>query len=97
MYAYRYEPERLRALADAYWRTVLLSTCILSIAAFIYGVWVLTDVLKQVEGAPAALSARPALPFDRAELREALRSFEDRAERLDAIARELGNVADPSR
>lgn len=97
MYAYRFEPERLRVLADVYWRTVLLCAFAISIMTFAYGVWVLFDVLKRVEGTHMIQAARPSLPLDRAQLRAALNAFEERAKRADAVAEEFGQIPDPSR
>jgi hypothetical protein len=96
LYGYRFEPERLRILADVYWRTTLLFACALSAGMFAYGVWILTDVLKQAEGG-ATLSTKSTLPLDRTKLREALGAFGARAERMETAVKDLGPVADPSR
>lgn len=97
LYAYRYEPERLRMLAHIYWRTILIGSCLVLVCAFSYGVWTLDAVLSQVEGAATSVSAKPSLPLDRIKLRAAVDAYETRALRLDALSDDFSPIADPSR
>jgi hypothetical protein len=97
LYAYRYEPERLRMLAHIYWRTVLAGSCLVLVCAFAYGVWTLDAVLAQVEGAATSVGAKPSLPLDRVKLRTAIDAYEIRAARLDALSDDFSPIADPSR
>jgi hypothetical protein len=96
-YANRQEPERLRFLTRVYWRTSLALTCIIVLAAIVWGILQLSDALSALGGASNTESATPKPVLDRAALRSTLSGFDARQAQFDALKKGGTSIPDPSR
>lgn len=95
-YASRHEPERLRPIAIAYWRSVLISALIVGILILGGGVWLFYSVITALNTTDSGVST-PAPALDRAKLQSTLSDYEARAQRFEELKSEAPTVFDPSR
>ena len=93
----RHEPEKMRPLAEWYWR-ILLTIALFALAAvMVYGVWEFYGVMRKLAaGANRKHSETPVL-LNRKELTELLAAYSARTNAFDAAKAARASIADPSR
>ena len=93
---YRHEPECLRGLVGAYWRTLLGAAGVLIASAVLYGGAALLSALNLDAGGVALLTGGGAA-LNRAELKTTLDGFGARKERYESLRENRPQIADPSK
>ncbi len=98
MYAYRYKPEQLQALANLYWRTVLCMLMLVTISAVCYGAVLLLAVLSPSEAGNTLVSHGSAVPpLNRTQLQTALDGFAARQANYEFLKKNPSKSPDPSK
>lgn len=95
MYAYRREPENMRALSDVYWRTLVVVAALVVLCAILYGVTQLVGVMGYAQEGNAATPVSAA-GINRTQLEATLSAFSARQENYDALASTSVSAVDPS-
>ncbi len=96
-YATRSDPERLRQLSNAYWRTLLSAMLIGIVGVMLYGSYIFFAVVEELDEPLRAKNATPADTLDKAQLKELLNKFLQRQAAYDAVRPAPPDIADPSR
>ena len=97
IYEARSEPEGVRALAGAYWRTLLLGAFITLVVVFLYATSDLLGVLSAL-ATSTDTSAPPPPAFSRTTLNDIVATFQSRQERFANFKSNLPPlIPDPSR
>ncbi|OGG52055.1 hypothetical protein A3C18_01995 [Candidatus Kaiserbacteria bacterium RIFCSPHIGHO2_02_FULL_54_11b] len=92
----KYEPARVRVLADLYWRTLLTVTFVALVLVFLYSTWGLLRILDSL-GAALDTSAPPPAALDRSELNATIQAFEARKTQFEDLKTNLpAAIRDPS-
>lgn len=98
MYSYRHRPENMRAFADFYWRALLYIASIITMLAIGFGVSELSSVLKDFSAsAGAGSSVQPVPALNKAQLKNALDSFQTREARFESLKTSAPEFTDPSK
>ena len=93
----RHEPERIRVLANLYWRALLVVFLIIVITVLLYGIFGTLRVLRDLNG-PGNVSAPPPPSLDRTILNAIIEGFENRQSQFNLLKTTRGKVIpDPSR
>ena len=90
------EPRNMRAIVTVFWRMLILSACVLSLASIFFGVWMFQSNLESLEQAqqpPAAVKA----PFDKNAFTAVVSAFSDRQLQYQVIEAAPAAIADPSK
>lgn len=95
-YAARHEPEKIKPLADLYWRLLLVLTLILIVSVLIWGVFKFIDVVTTLSTAPAG-SGTPPVALDRKKLETALEAYAARQHDFNQLKVAPASYPDPSR
>lgn len=97
MYAYRHEPERMRAFADFYWRALLVAATVVALAVIAFGIWELSAVLGSRSPSGEAAPGVQSIPkLDTVKLKNTLSGFQTRRERFESLKTVPPKIADPS-
>lgn len=84
MYENRYEPESLRALADVYWRGLLVVALVVAMCVVAYGIWSLLRILDDLGKTPDT-TPRPTPVLSRSALNSTLQAFDTRSTQFDSF------------
>lgn len=95
--AYRHEPERLRALADLYWRALLLVAAGIIVFMAAYGSLKLLAALESGASNTTLSSESGSILFNRTQLEETLDDFTARRVNYELLKKNPPAIADPSR
>lgn len=95
-YLDRQEPEKLRSLAQIYWRVLLLGGVLTAVAFLAYGGLMLAAVTAPLAGESAPGDVKASVGVDRPALDAILASYAARDARYKEISASPPNVADPS-
>ena len=92
----RDEPDRIRKVADLYWRGLLLAAFVILVFVFLYSIWGLTRILDNLSVA-LDTSAPPPPALNRMELNAAVSAFDARRAQFEALKTDRSTaVKDPS-
>ena len=92
----RDEPDRIRKVADLYWRGLLLAAFVILVFVFLYSIWGLTRILDDL-GAALDTSAPPPPALDRSKLNAAVSAFDARKTEFEVLkASPRPAIKDPS-
>ena len=95
LYERRFEPERLRPLAEDYWRLLLSGSLLGLLAVIVFGVMQFVGTLEAL-GSANSSGASPAVALDRAELETTVSLLDDRQSQYVAAQRSSATYPDPS-
>lgn len=96
-YRERYDPEKIRVLAAAYWETVLALSFFGLIGVFFYGSYIFFGVLQNLNAPYSGASITPDAALDRAKLDEILNVYLTRERNFDTARLNPTPIADPSK
>jgi len=92
----RDDPQRVRRIADLYWRGLLLAAFVILVFVFLYSIWGLTRILDNLSVA-LDTSAPPPPALNRMELNAAVSAFDARRAQFEALKTDRSTaVKDPS-
>jgi len=97
LYAGRYDPESLRVLAYSYWEFLLAVVCISIIGIAVFGFYIFSGVIHNLNAPFRARSATPDATLNRAQLDETLNAFIAREAAFNAAKSAPPSATDPSK
>lgn len=97
LYETRLAPERLRPLAEMYWRFLLVVALLSIIAILMFGVLEFVAVLEDLGSAQSAGSSASPVALDRSKLESTLTAYQAREAEYQSIQESPGAFADPSK
>jgi len=98
LWGYRHEPERLRILADFYWRVLLVLAVSIVVGAALYGGMKLLTALGSGEGEiTLSPSGGGGAVLNRADLQATLEGFATRQAQYEFLKKNAPKIADPSK
>lgn len=95
LYERRFEPERLRSLAEDYWRLLLTGSLIGLLAVVAFGAMQFIGTLEALGSASSSV-ATPSVALDRAQLKAILSGLDERQSQYVAAQRSSATYPDPS-
>lgn len=93
---YRHEPEKLRMLADAYWRALLFVAVLILAGLILYAGLKFYSMFVEPEANPL-LSGGGVILLDKADLQETVEGFQNRQAKYEFLKRNPPKIADPSK
>lgn len=93
---YRHEPEKLRTLADVYWRTLLFVAVLVLAGLMFYAGLKFYSMFVEPEENPL-LSSGGIILLNKADLQEAVEAFQNRQAKYEFLKRNPPKITDPSR
>jgi len=97
LYETRLEPEHFRALAQGYWRTLLIITTVALPCIVAFSVWQFVGVLQNLDTTQGGLSGPPPVALDRSKLQATLSALDEREAAYERAQSAPGTYRDPSR
>ncbi len=95
---YRHEPEKLRLLADVYWRALLVVASLVFVSLVSYGGMKFYTLFDEGEETPLLSGGSSGiLLLDPGALKATLEGFEARRTRYEFLKKNPPRIADPSR
>ncbi|MBI2610600.1 hypothetical protein HYW60_01535 [Candidatus Kaiserbacteria bacterium] len=94
---YRHEPEKLRVLADMYWRMLLILAALLFLLLAIFAGVKSYSIFEEEVETPLLSSGGGSIPFNTGELESALEQFEARRTHYEYLKKNPPEIADPSK
>ncbi len=97
LYEARHEPENLRPIAEAYWRTVLLGAIIAAGLVIFFGIWEFSAVMSTMSATTIDASTQQKTAIDRTQLESALAKFSERKANFELSKTTTPQVTDPTK
>ena len=97
LYEARHEPENLRPIAEAYWRTILVLFVVATGLVIFFGVWQFSSVISTMSSASDTATAQQKPAINKEELEALLAKFDERRANYDLAKTVFPVVVDPSK
>ncbi|MBI4079943.1 hypothetical protein HY414_01825 [Candidatus Kaiserbacteria bacterium] len=97
LWQYRHEPERLRVIAEVYWRLLLLLSVLVLTGLIVYAGLKFYAVFSGGEENPLLGSGGGGISLNAAELNETVTQFGARRAQFEFLKKNPPKIADPSR